>query len=64
MPPGDRPWAARSAETRSGDVVASVFLQIPAGGTPSGLRGAATGLHVADGKVAVLGEKLKACSVT
>lgn len=60
VPPGDRPWAARSAWTRPADVVASAFLQTPAGGTPSGLRGAATGLHVADGRVAILGEKLKA----
>lgn len=42
MPPGDRPWAARSAGTRPGDVVAGAFLQTPVGGTPSGLQGAAT----------------------
>lgn len=42
MPPGDRPWAARSAGTRPGDVVAGAFLQTPVGGSPSGLQGAAT----------------------
>lgn len=42
MPPGDWPWAARSAGTRPGDVVAGAFLQTPVGGTPSGLQGAAT----------------------
>lgn len=63
VPPGDRPWAARSAGTHPGDVVTGAFLQTPVGGTPSGLRGATIGLHVVDGKVAIHGGKLKACSV-
>lgn len=60
VPPGDRPWAARSGGTRFGDVVASAFLQTPQGRTPSDLRGAATRLYVAGGKVAILGKELKA----
>ena len=59
MPPGDRPWAARSAGTHPGDVVTGAFLQTPVGGTPSGLRGAAIGLHVVDGKVAIQRGKAK-----
>lgn len=34
VPPGDRPWAAHSAWTRPADVVASAFVQTPAGGLP------------------------------
>lgn len=51
-PPGDRRWAARSAGTRPGDVVAGVFLQTPASGT---LSGAVTRLHIADEEVGILG---------
>lgn len=51
----------RAAAGRNfGDVVASAFLQTPQGRTPSDLRGAATRLYVAGGKVAILGKELKA----
>lgn len=55
---------ARSAATRPRDVVASAFPQTPASRTLSGHREAASGLHVADGNVTILGKELKACSVT
>lgn len=32
VPPGDQPWAARSAGTRPGDPVVSAFPQTPAAG--------------------------------
>lgn len=63
VPPGDGPWAARRAGTRTGDVVASAFPQTPTGGT-AGLRGAATRLHVADGNVTTVGKELKPCLVS
>lgn len=34
VPPGDRPWAARSGGTHFGDVVASAFLQTRREGLP------------------------------
>jgi hypothetical protein len=45
---------------RPGDVVASACLQTSVGGTPSGLRGVASSLHVANGKVVILEKELKA----
>lgn len=64
VPPGDRPWAARRLRTRPGDVVVSAFPQTPAVGDLAGFCGAARQLHVADGKVAIVGKELKACSET
>lgn len=54
VPPGDQPWAARSAGTRPGDLVLSALPQTPALGDSSGLRGPARRLHGADGKVAIV----------